>query len=254
MRIYGESSPLLTKFCPPEFNIHKGCNTVRLGTLYDFRAEEDEKLRDEGEGTFSYSVEFPELTKVSLNWIEAFELHGDAEGGISQLKMVDDDFMIKGMSLSGSCHNCWIYCLSKNAESAGNISDTHQDKWVMSSDKLPAFANYLAQQLWNNLSSADLPASIASSYSLHEILQRLTIAIDIRNVDYDMRTISIVKEEDLPASEISMIQERIAFIKPKIFESESEVRIAFWLVFDNKKISIVNNPKIIHLRPIDKII
>ncbi|MCY1461392.1 hypothetical protein D9M71_790480 [compost metagenome] len=89
---------------------------------------------------------------------------------------------------------------------------------------------------------------------MQEILQRLSLSVEVKEIDYNHRSVTISREEDLPASQISALKDSIAFIKPKMFEKESEIRIAFWLIFDNKKISIQNKPKIVGLRPIDKII
>ena len=213
-------TPPLTKFCPPEFNIHKGCNTIRLGTLYDFRVEEDEKLRDVGEGTFSYSVEFPELTKVSSEWISALTFEGGWGGNIGPMSIGPDGVMVKSISLTGSCHNCWIYCLSKSSDSAGNITDTHQDKWSLPVEDLKSFASYLSSLLWDSLVFADLPERITSGFNVREIHERLSISFNVRAVEYGVRDLKISKEEDLPISAMAVIQEKIAFVKPKIFENE----------------------------------
>lgn len=254
MKLIGFSSPNCAKFCPPEFNIRNGCNTIRFGTLFDFRTEENEKLRDEGEGTFSYSVEFPELTKVSHEWIGAFEVEDNGSFHIGEMEIRNGDFFVKNMILTGSSHNCWVYCISKSTEVAGNITDTHQDKWLISQDKLQLFANYLGGLLWSEVNLSDLPDHITSKFSMQEILQRLSLSVEVKEIDYNHRSVTISREEDLPASQISALKDSIAFIKPKMFEKESEIRIAFWLIFDNKKISIQNKPKIVGLRPIDKII
>ncbi len=254
MKLIGFSPQMFAKFCPPEFNIRNGCNTVRIGTLFDFRTEEDEKLRDEGEGTFSYLVEFPVLTKVSREWIEAFEVDGDGRGFIGEMEMRNGEVLIKNINLAGSSHNCWIYCLSKSTEAAGNISDTHQDKWVIPSEKLQPLAGYLANLLWSEISYSDLPEYLTNKFSMQEISQRLSLSVDVKEIDYGHRSVTILKEEDFPVSQILAIRDSIAFIKPKMFVKESEIRIAFWLLFDGKKISIQNKPKIINLRPIDKVL
>lgn len=254
MKLIEFSYPPLTKFCPPEFNINKGCNTIRLGTLYDFRTEENEKLRDAGEGTFSYSIEFPCLTKVSLEWISAFEFEGVGETAVGEMNAGPDGVMVKDVSLSGSCENCWIYCLSKNSESAGNITDTHQDKWFLPVENLNAFASFLSAQLWDSVVYSDLPEDITNNFSIQEIQKRLSLSYHVAEVKYGLRALTILKEEDLPVSELALVKAGVAFVKPKIFENEKEVRIAFWLLFDGKKISIKNKPKIVALRPVDKLI
>lgn len=254
MKLIKLGSPPYVKFCPPEFNIKSGCNTVRLGTLFGYRAEENEKLRDTGEGTFSYSVTFPKPTKVSREWFEAFEVESHGNTEIKNLILRDGDIFVETLYLEGSTHNCWIYCLSKSEGSAGNISDTHQDKWVLPKEKMPGFAQYLANLLWNDLRVEDLPEGLTSQFSLQEINQRLSISCEVEDVVYGDRSISVSSEEELPVSEIARLRDNIAFMKPKVFENENEVRLAIWLCFDNKKISIRDKPKIIPLRPIDKII
>lgn len=227
---------------------------MRFGTLFDFRTEEDEKLRDEGEGTFSYSIEFPELTKVSTEWLGAFEVESGGSFHIGEMKFDNGETFVKNISLSGSCHNCWIYCVSKSTETAGSITDTHQDKWLIPLEEFQSFANYLGTLLWNEVRYADLPNDITSKFSVQEVHNRLAMTIETREIDYVSRSVLISKEEDLPISEIPRLRDGIAFIKPSSFQKENEVRIAFWLTFDNRKISIVNKPKIVGLRPMDKII
>jgi len=244
----------LAKFCPPEFNVKNGCNTVRFGTLYDFRAEEDEKLRDEGEGTFSYSISFPELTKVSQEWINAFGFEGEGHFYIGELELRFGEPYVKDMVLTGSSHNCWIYCVSKSTESAGNITDTHQDKWLIPADKIKNLANYFASLLFSEITIADLPVEIIEKYSIHEIQRQLSLNVELREVEYGERSVLITSEEELPISEVSYLKDSITFLKPKIFEKEQEVRMAFWLMFGEQKISIINKPKIVSLRPIDKIL
>ncbi|HHP1029511.1 hypothetical protein ACQJ1L_05715 [Klebsiella quasipneumoniae subsp. similipneumoniae] len=254
MKLVGTSYPPLAKFCPPEFNVLKGCNTIRLGTLFDFRREENEKLRDAGEGTFSYSIEFPVLTKVSKEWIGAFQIDDGGQIRIGEMQINNGDFLIRDINISGSSHNCWVYCISKSIKSAGNITETHQDSWLIPSEKLQKLSEYLASLLFDSLTFADLPTYIKSQYGLKEISHRLSLRTEIREIEYNERSRKIEKEEDLPISLIHEIRDGLAFVKPKSFENEQEVRIAFWLYFDNQKISIENNTKILKLRPIDSII
>lgn len=252
MKVFGFPAPPLAKFCPAKFNIKKGCNTVRFGTLFDYRSEENEKLRDEGEGTFSYSIDFPEITKVSPEWLAAFDLENEGHCVIRDMKSGDGGISVKSISLKGSSHNCWIYCMSASTESAGNITDTHQDKWLLPQEKLSDFARFLGTLLWNEIGYADLPESITSIFSVQEVHRKLSIDVEIKQIEYGSRSISITSEAELPVSEISKLKDNVAFIKPEAFKEENEIRIAFWLKFDGEKISIVNRPKVVGLRQIDK--
>lgn len=251
MNLISFSQRYFTKFCPSEFNVSKGCNTVRVGTLHDFRTIENENLRDEGEGTFSYKVEFPALTKVSPDWLAAFSFQGQASVRVGHLENRGSDLMIKDFTMEGSGHNCWIYCMSLSSDAAGDISKTHQDKWSVPADKFPEFANYLGALLWESIEVADLPEEIVRCNSLQDIHKRLKLEIEFRTVDYKERVLYIQKESDLPIQQIQALERTMAFIKPVDFALEREVRIAFWVSFDNKLISISNNPKFLSLRPID---
>ncbi|WP_233594126.1 hypothetical protein, partial [Pseudomonas amygdali] len=229
----------------------KGCNTLRVGTLYDFRTIENENLRDEGEGTFLYRVEFPALTKVSSDWLAAFKFQGQARIRIGHMEPSSSGVRIKDFTMEGAGHNCWIYCMSLSTDSAGDISKTHEDKWSIPEDKFTEFGNYLGALLWESIGVNDLPDEIVKNNSLQSIQKRLRLDIDVRIVEYKERALYIDKESDLPIQQIQALERTMAFIKPVDFAPEREVRIAFWLSFDNKLISISNNPKFLSLRPID---
>jgi hypothetical protein len=254
MKLFKFRFPHLAKFCDPKYNIKTGCNTIRLGTLYGYRAIEDEKLRDDGEGTFSYSLEFPDFIAPSPEWLSAFEVEGGGTATIGDMRVVDGRMEVKNVSLSGSTHNCWIFCMSQSTESAGSVTDTHEDKWTLPVEKLEDFANYIANLLFNDLTYLDIPPELTSRYSVQDIQRRLGLNVEWKDIEYVDRFVAIGREEDLQVSEIYALRDRVAFIKPASFKEEEEIRIAFWLTFDNKRISIVDKPKFINLRPIDKLI
>lgn len=254
MKLFGFGVPDFAKFCDPKYNIRTGCNTIRLGTLYGYRTIEDEKLRDDGEGTFSYSLEFPDFVAASPEWLSAFEVEGGGIGKFGDVRVVNGRMEVKSVSLSGSTHNGWIFCMSKSTGKAGGVTDTHQDKWTIPADKVMGFANYIGGLLFNDLTYQDLPADLTNRYSVQEIQQRLGMHFDVKDIEYVDRFVLVGREEDLQVSEIESLRNRVAFIKPVKFKEEQEVRIAFWLTFDNKKISIVDKPKFINLRPVDKLL
>lgn len=258
MKYFKFKHPDLVKFCPEEFNIKKGCNTLRFGTLYDFRKEENEKLRDAGEGTFKYTIEFPRLTKVSREWLECFETeggpYGEAAFGVSHLELKGTDVYVERMDMLGSCPNCWIYCISTSSENAGNISETHLDKWLIPYENIKALQAHFAALIWNEIKYEDLPVEITNQYTYEEIKRRLDLKVEFRSVEYTSRTHVVKDASKLSIPDIHELMDKTAFTKPPLFEAEREVRMAFWLLFDGKKISISNNTKIINLRPIDKIL
>lgn len=256
MKLFGFSASPLVKFCPEEFNIAKGCNAVRIGTLSGFRAEEDAHLRDEGEGDFAFEVEFPEVTPVSNEWLSEFEVTGsNGNGYIGELILDRGRCKVDKLSLSGSSANCWIYCLSKSANgSAGQITETHEDSWQVSEEKLEPLVNYFATLLWSSIRVEDLPSHIREGYSLKDINEGLQLEPRVAPVEYADRVIRIKSEADFPVSEIRRIKSNIPFIKPTSFRSEQEVRMAFILTFRGSRVAVPDKAKILPLRPIDSII
>ncbi|WLI08346.1 hypothetical protein PSH66_08455 [Pseudomonas sp. FP597] len=254
MKAFGFSAPVFAKFCAQKYNIKSGCNTVRLGTLYGYRTIENELLRDNGEGTFSYVLEFPTYLEASPQWLASFEFGGGGRVHIGDMQVANGNIKVKNLNVSGSTHNCWIYCISKSVESAGSITDAHADKWTIAADKLSGFANYIGSVLWSELTFQDLPPNLTEKYSLQEIQQRLSLNVEIKEVEYVDRFVLVKDPKEFGVSDIEELRDKVAFIKPVKFKDEQEVRIAFWLMFEGKKISIVDKPKSISLRPVDKLL
>jgi len=254
MKLIGFSHPDLAKFCPPEFNIKNGCNTIKIGTLYDYRTIENEKLRDAGEGTFTYNIKFPKLTKVSPEWISAFDIDSEGCANIEEMQISNGDILVKGVTLSGSSHNCWVFCVSKGSESAGSVSETHEDKWLIPNNKIDNLRDYLAKLVWSSVKTEDVPPDILKQYSIQELNQNLGLISEYREISYSERSLIISDESELPPDQIPYLKNSIPFIKPILFEHERELRFVFWLTFKQEKISIVNNTKILNLRPIDDFI
>ncbi|MEI2385038.1 hypothetical protein [Breoghania sp. JC706] len=253
------SSPPLVKYCPSAYNIKTGCNTIRLGTLFSYRKEENEKLRDIGEGKFKFSIQFPKLSPVSNDWVSEFEFGGHEDGtgyaAIEEMAIISGQAHIKGVEIYGSTHNCWIYCLSLSENSsAGSITETHDSFWEINAKNLGAFAGHLSNLLWSSISVKDIPDYLLIENGFNELASGLQLEVDIQPVSYEERSICIEQEADFPISEVRHLKNKIAFIKPENFRDEKELRIAFWLKFREKRISIKDNPKILLLRPVDKLL
>ncbi|PZX26353.1 hypothetical protein LY44_01047 [Rhodobacter capsulatus] len=253
MSLVSFAPPGLFKFCAPEHNIFNGCNTIRVGTLWGFRDEENAHLRDEGEGTLDYKIRFPDLTPVSNEWIS--EIGGDIARNvhIGQMQFSNGIFSIREASIAASYANCWVFCVSTTSDAAGNISCAHNSKWTIPGEKVTDFATYIAQLLWESVDLLDLPATIRDTKSLQEIQRGLSLNAEMRPVTYRDRVIIATCEEDFPVSEVRALKESIPFIKPRSFESEREFRFLFHLSYQGKRISIENRPKILKLRPIDSL-
>lgn len=254
MQLIGFSNPSLFKFCAPEHNLVEGCNTVRLGTLWSFRKEENTHLRDEGEGEFEFRIEFPSLTPVSQAWISEIQVDNEGSARIGELQFNNGVVSLRTVSLKGSYSNGWIFCVSKSSSAAGNISKAHPSKWMISGEKVGEFGQYLGHLLWQSITADDLPADLLKNHSLQEIQKDLQLSFDARDVEYVERVQSIRSEADFPVEKLRELKGKIPYLKPKSFADENEFRFAFFLTFRGKRISIVDRPKILELRPIDKFI
>jgi hypothetical protein len=254
MKLVAYGSPPLYKFCNQKYDVTNGCNTLRIGTLWGFRKEENDYLRDEGEGKFEYKIRFPKLTPVSNEWISEFDVDHDGSAHIEHMKVNNGNFSISGVSLSGSTCNCWIFCVSMSGEAAGDVSKTHETKWTIPHLHVQGFCQFLASQLWNKVSLKDLPLEIVENHSVQEISSGLALNAELKPVQYTEREIVIDSEQGFPVEKIRELKANIPFIKPKSFKEEKELRFAFFLTFKGKKISINDNPKILELRPIDQFI
>lgn len=253
MKVFDFVSPDYVKFCEKKYNIKSGCNNIKLNTLYSYRSQENELLRDKGEGEFSYYVNFPELMEPSPEWLSSFELDGPGDIEVEDVRIDYGRVRVKGFSLSGSTPNCWIYCMSKSIGSAGSITEAYEDKWTIEATKFQDFVRCIVDALFNSLTVKDIPQNLLEKYSIVQLRERLSMNAEFRGVEYVDRSVTITAPDDFDVLKARELSDSIAFKKPKEFAAEQEIRIAFWLMFDGKKISVVDQPKYINLRPIDNI-
>ncbi|MFG1332185.1 hypothetical protein V5F41_13145 [Xanthobacter autotrophicus] len=244
--------PDLYKFCPSKFDITKGCNTIRVGTLNEFRLIENHLLQDAGEGEFNYNIRFPQLTQVSEEWIRELRFGSEQYIHVEQMVYEGTQAYIKGVTISGYDHNCWIYCLSESGDGAGNISEAHQSKWMLSGSKIGEFARYLANMLMQNIKIEDLPLGIIEKYTIAEISEGISVNYKFGRVRYVNRIYDINNESDYPVERLKELRGDIPFIKPEKFSDEKEFRFAFFLNFRGNRISVNSDKKIIQMRGVDK--
>ncbi|MBN2760331.1 MAG: hypothetical protein JXQ79_07505 [Rhodobacteraceae bacterium] len=254
MKLVEFGKPSLFKFCPSKYNIMEGCNSLRIGTLWGFREEENALLRDEGEGEFEFIIDFSEMTPVSQAWISEFDVGAKGSVYIEEMQINSGGIAVKGATLKGSTHNCWIFCVSLSGDAVGNVSQAHDSKWMIPEGKIQEFGNFLGTLLWGKVSIDDLPQPLVQKHTLQELHAGLALQVQMQAVSYIDRRRIIGSEADFPVEKIRELKNNIAFMKPKRFSAEQEFRFAFWLSFRNQRISINANPKIIQLRQIDQFV
>lgn len=254
MKLLDLRTPDLFKFCDPKHNIVSGCNTIRLGTLWGFRSEEDDFLRDRGEGEFEYKIKFPKPTQVSSAWLSEFSADVGERLSIKGFGANNGIYEIESASLRGSFSNSWIFCLSRSQSAAGNISRAYNDKWMIEGKNINKFSQYVAGLLFESIRISDLPETLLRDYSIKEIYEGISLDFQMRAVQYVDRFIEINSEEDLPVQRLREIKQNIPFMKPKIFSEEQEFRIVYSLFFKEARISITDSPKLLQLRKINEYI
>ena len=57
----------LIKFCKPEHNIYRGAK-LQIGNLFGYRRIENSEVRDETEGKYEFTIEFPEEIELDRRW------------------------------------------------------------------------------------------------------------------------------------------------------------------------------------------
>jgi hypothetical protein len=183
MQLVGFSAPPLYKFCPSKFDITKGCDTIRVGTLWGFREEENELLKDQGEGEFEFKIQFPRLTEVSNEWIAEVGTDTGGSAYIEEMTFNNGTTSIKGANLKGSAHNCWVYCVSMTDSLAGNISEVHESNWQIRAEEVQNFGTLLGSLVWNNITIDDLPSGLVKKHTLQELNAGLGLEIAMKPVD-----------------------------------------------------------------------
>lgn len=255
MKLFGFGESRLIKYCNEEHNIALGCNTIRIGTLFEFRDCENEHLRDEGEGKFEFKVKFPSKMVVSPAWLESIELNGgEASARVEELEIGAGTIKTSGFTFSGSTENAWVFCTSAGESGvAGNISSTYSSAWELPEDSIGDFAQNVAGLLRQSIHVTDLPDTIVQNNTISELERGLTINCSWGSVQYDQREVFISDPNQKSPDDIKQLLASISFIKPAEFSREREFRFVFQLQYKGKPISVAG-PKILNLAPVSKLV
>lgn len=247
-------TPVLTKYCSKDHNIRAGCNSLRIGTLYGFREEENALLRDEGEGSFSYRISFPDYTPVPDSWVNEFStIVGTAFE--PDMKITDGQAHIKSLTIDGGEPNAWIYCTSMGISNvSGSLSTAHTDSWNFPMESAKNFLELLIFSLSKTSTLEDIPEHERNVISFGQFLNEFKLEGKMGPVEYVDRNLSISSVQEFPISEIKKLKERIPFMKPKRFKDENEFRMVIRLFIAGRQISVPIAARIIGLRPIDSVI
>lgn len=224
-----KNNPYLRKHCKTEHNISRKCNTIRLGTLYEYREIEDEHLRDEEEGKISITVEFesPRLIPGSLlNKINRLDnIHLDLKG--NNCKFTEDGIITQGLSLDSEVRDAWIFCISQVDEVIPKETSTNYDSsWEFPILHAGRFALMIREMLCRQITNENLIESVGEPFISNPGM-RWTMASMHAPVDYGGRVVKISDNTALDDRFIFDLCNSVYFRKPEKFKDEKEYRFVF---------------------------
>lgn len=257
----------LVKFCKPEHNIHRGAK-LRIGTLHEYRTIENPELRDEAEGKYEFTIDFPEEIELDRRWANllfqgmfafgnsddvprfagAFSAHAEKLHFVRQSEnsVVLKDTTVK---INRGINDCLVFCMSLLPNVEAKLFEQYDDHWAFPEDKANTFAVRLANLIMNQAKLADFDDSISASHSPNSI-KNIFLNVRHRKVIYRERHL-IITEHNRPTFE-EMIEtlSNIQFFKPpEPFSKENEYRFVFELQ-DEQRIFPPKAPILLTLNPL----
>lgn len=230
----------LYKNCKARHNIGSGCKTLRLGTLYGYRAAEDPNIRDEEEGIFHFKMTIKEEVKLSGEnaniLLPMFHFGGSKRSpyrgairakssGINIISHDDSGVILTVDSVQIERHapDQFVFCMSISDLRPSQISSQYDSYWDVAHETAQALADGIGSEILKAITETpELVLGIAK-----ENTENLKIACRHGVVSYLSREITA---KDMSLHTMNSLIDKIsniAFIKPPEFATESEYRFAF---------------------------
>lgn len=245
---------MIVKFCRKDHNCLKGSKLL-IGNLEKYRTIEDAALRDEGEGTFDFSIELFEGVKVPSAWANlifggsigfgsgtALRVPSSFNAYIDRcdIEYVADDivsFRYASAKISYKAMNTFVFCTSQvEGDPMQNCPfPEYDDNWRVGINKsdLDSFSARVGNLLLQQLTEKNFTNKLRN-LSLSE-LKRLGINIQHGPVKYVDRYLKITQQKSGQFEEIMQTYLSTAFTKPKEpFSKEREYRFLFSPYVDNQ--------------------
>lgn len=218
---------------------------MRIGTLFDFRRQENEEIRDEAEGKHELVLNFEgevELDRRLANLLvqPAFvfgdasdtpRLPGSTQVHAERLYMVGegskpDTVVLRDtvVRVSRSLNDCLVFCMSKPGTEP---PFSYASSWRLSGESIEAFAAALCRLVFHR---ARLDHGFARDHQqllLAAAARKLRVQVAHGPVIYQDRTMHITQATVPTLDEFLYVIDRIAFTKPASFAHEQEYRFMF---------------------------
>lgn len=256
---------LLAKSCYAKDHI-QSCNTVKVGSLNEYKQTEQQQTADRHEGLLKFHLTFDEEVTVSKKWFNA--LFGGTvvyatpdnepppkafyETIIEKLKItkVTDNHVTitdSAVSIETQADNCFIFCMSEvnRKEEAIGIFPDYDSYWYIKSQHQNLFGRYLGKILHDHVIAEHKRGNyIIPKETNVSTLETGYVGVPVTYLDRDIHinNKNIIEFDDL-MHRIS----RVPMTKPPVpFAKEREMRFFYimhsdgQLIVPNKNYAIVD--------------
>lgn len=235
---------MLIKFGEAKYNLAKGCNTVRLGSMSSYAMDDPDFFR------YDYQEGYFKITNagapVNLDCEATRKLTGGGLISPNGFTIKQGGTFVRDLQFP----NCYVFCMSEkdmpSLELAKQLDPAYDDCYVI--HNLEQFSASIADLLRAQISAADLDVSADPSF---DFLRGLDLQIVHRSCSYDGREMVFNQDTVEQAVEVATDNVQWAFAKDPDHKKFNEYRILF-IVRDEqgKIIPVKQNAKFLNL-PVD---
>lgn len=239
---------LLAKNCYKKDNLKTG-KTIKLGTLYEYRDIESDKIVDDGEGKYSFVLNFDGTVEIEPKWFNFIlqgvisvggdenqpRIMGRMSAAIENLHIIErTEKSLKIRDTRARIHrealNGFIFCVSRvrKKRDAIGLFPNYDDCWYMTASK----AHSLGIELSKLLRARILSGRHSGNHIVDQNISLENLSIYCRHepVSYLSREVHISDASDFTIEHFMKKISDMAFVKPPSFSTEKEYRFSFTIV------------------------
>ncbi|HCT7986772.1 TPA: hypothetical protein OT855_003689 [Serratia liquefaciens] len=230
---------ILVKSCSKEFNVLES-NTIRVGSLLEYRETEKKEILDNEEGFYSmtfdlnnFKMPLSEFNLINTNE----EHHGEMNASMITFGRFDDKY-VHNLTLKADFNfedlNTFVFCMSlvDSIDEAERIFKDYDDYWFFDYSNLNTFVEDVKMALHTALTAQSKPENPSFlnriEQPVHITTDNLEISVIAQEIIYMDRSIIFNNESYTKSSKLCFeILKGKKFIKPISFHKEKEFRLAF---------------------------
>jgi hypothetical protein len=236
----------LIKFCKAEHNIRLGAK-LQIGTLFGYRNIENQEIRDDAEGKYDFTIEFPEEIELDHRWANLLLAPGMLFGSKREIPRFNGSFdahvetmnVVRSLRdsvvlertkihINRSVNNCFAFCMSLSEAAEKSPFKQYTDYWVIPDGRVEEFARQLGNLIFQQAKLSYFDSSLTERHS-PLTARSLSIGVMHRKVIYRDRHMRITRENKPSYEELVDLLSNVQFLKPPGFSKENEYRFVFEL-------------------------